>query len=151
MRKIHRDIVSALLVSKDDKILMGMKDPNSGGVYLDCWHIPGGGIDEGEDMLTALKREVLEEVGIDISPYNVKEMDKLGKGSSIKTVHGEKVECEMTFNVFQVDIHDRNASEIKVVLSDDLVKYEWVKISDLRNYKLTPPSMKLFLRLGYIK
>jgi 8-oxo-dGTP pyrophosphatase MutT (NUDIX family) len=27
---------------------MGQKDPNKGGVYSDYWHIPGGGVDNGE-------------------------------------------------------------------------------------------------------
>ena len=33
MRTIHRTIVSALIFSKDGKLLMGMKDPKDGGVY----------------------------------------------------------------------------------------------------------------------
>ena len=39
---------------------MGMKDPQKGGVYADCWHIPCGVIDDGENKITALKREILE-------------------------------------------------------------------------------------------
>lgn len=41
MREIERQIVSALIFSKDGKLFQGMKDPNKGGVYSDCWHIPG--------------------------------------------------------------------------------------------------------------
>lgn len=64
MRKIKREIVSALLFSKDNKLLMGKKDPTKGGVYPDCWHLPGGGVDDGESLVDALKREVIEEVGM---------------------------------------------------------------------------------------
>jgi 8-oxo-dGTP pyrophosphatase MutT (NUDIX family) len=53
MRAIHRDIVSALIFAKDGKLLMGKKESDGGGVYADCWHIPGGGIDEGEDQIKA--------------------------------------------------------------------------------------------------
>jgi hypothetical protein len=42
MREIERTIVSALIFSQDGKLLMGKKDPAKGGVYPDCWHIPGG-------------------------------------------------------------------------------------------------------------
>ena len=52
MNEICRDIVSALIWSKDEKLFLGRKHPEKGGVYADCWHIPGGGIDEGEDKET---------------------------------------------------------------------------------------------------
>lgn len=32
--------------------------------YLTGWHLPGGGVDYGEDVVTAAKREVYEETGI---------------------------------------------------------------------------------------
>jgi len=71
MREIQRTIVSALIFSKDGKLLMGKKNPAKGGVYPDCWHIPGGGVEEKETLEQALKREVQEEVGINISPYRI--------------------------------------------------------------------------------
>lgn len=43
LREITREIVSGLIFSADGKLLMGKKDPTKGGVYSDCWHIPGGG------------------------------------------------------------------------------------------------------------
>ncbi len=66
MRTIQREIVAGLVVSKDGKFLFGMKDPEGGGVYAHCWHTPGGGIEEGENKLEALAREMQEEMGIDI-------------------------------------------------------------------------------------
>lgn len=101
-------------------------------------------------MITALGREVLEEVGIDISSYKAELLDDLGRGESVKTVNGEDVNCEMTFNVFRVDISDKNANEIKVMLNDDLVEYTWIPSSELSEFKLTPPSITLFTRLGML-
>jgi nucleoside triphosphatase len=151
MRTIHRTIVSALVMSLDGKLLMGMKDISKGGVYADCWHIPGGGIDEDEDETTALKRELLEEVGIDISDQKISLVSDDGRGESEKTLSdGEKVRCEMSFHVYRVDL-DRIASEVKIQLSDDLVKTEWVELSKLGSYKLTPPSLKLFSKLGWMR
>jgi 8-oxo-dGTP pyrophosphatase MutT (NUDIX family) len=131
---------------------MGMKDPRDGGVYADCWHIPGGGVDEGETQGDALRRETLEEVGIDTSDCRVKLADYQGSGETEKTLKdtGEKVMCHMKFYVYRVDV-GKNADEIETKLSDDLVRLEWVDIGKLGNYKLTPPSITLFKRLGYIK
>lgn len=152
MKIIHRDIVSALIFSKDNKLLMGMKDPKSGGVYADCWHIPGGGVDENETQEQALRREMLEEVDIDIADCKVSLADDQGSGEIEKILKdtGEKVLCKMKFYVYRVDV-DKNADEIKVDPSDDLVKLEWVDLAALGGYKLTPPSITLFERLRYLK
>lgn len=152
MRIIDRDIVAAIIISKDKKIFQGMKHPDKGGVYADCWHIPGGGIEKGESKDQALIREVREETGIDISPYGIILVDELGEGESSKILKetGEKVLCKMKFYVYKVEIKDTVASEIKVSLDDDLEKYIWTDISDLKNVKLTPPSFDLFKKLGYL-
>lgn len=153
MRKINRDIVSAILVSKDSKIFLAKKNPKNGGVYIDCWHIPGGGVDEGEDLIGALKREVLEEIGIDIEPYEIELFDNKGTGKSEKVLEsGEKVMCNMRFNVYRIIIYDKIASKIKVHLNDgELESYKWVATEELKNEKLTPPMIELSKRKGWIK
>jgi 8-oxo-dGTP pyrophosphatase MutT (NUDIX family) len=151
MRKIKRGIVSALIFSKDGKLLQGMKDAEKGGVYFDCWHIPGGGVKKGEGRKEAILREVKEETGIDISPYEIQPVDDSGKGQSQKTLKtGEQVLCEMRFYVYKVELNDKNADEVEIKLSDDLIKFRWTEINKLKDIKLTPPSMELFKRLNYI-
>jgi len=148
MREIQRDIVSALIFSKDGKLFQGMKDEKEGGIYSDCWHIPGGGIDSGENKEEALKREVMEETGINISDYKIDLIDDAGRGETKKTLAtGEDVLCKMNFFVYKVEIDDKESSEITVVLNDDLVKYRWADLSELANIKLTPPSAELFKKL----
>lgn len=150
MRTIHRDIVSALIFSKDGKLFQGRKDPKKGGVYATAWHIPGGGVDAGEDTLSALVREIREETGIDISRYEITLVDDIGKGSSEKTLQGgEHVVCEMSFFVYSVFL-DTDASNTIVTLNDDLVEYQWTDLHSLHSLELTPPSVALFKRLGYV-
>jgi 8-oxo-dGTP pyrophosphatase MutT (NUDIX family) len=152
MRKTQRDIVSAIIISKDKKIFFGRKKPAGGGVYSDCWHLPGGGVDDGEPKLEALKREILEETGIDISKYDINLVDDKGDGEAEKILKdtGEKVLCQMKFYVYKVEINDKNSDEIKIKLDDDLVKFIWVKPEELSETKLTPPGEGLFKMLGYI-
>lgn len=152
MREIQRDIVSALIFSKDGKLFQGMKDEEKGGVYCDCWHLPGGGVDPGEDKESALIREIKEETGIDISAYKFVLVDDSGMGVSRKILPSqEEVICKMRFNVYRVDISDKNSDEIAVSLNDDLVKYRWTVLDELATIKLTPPSIELFKKLGYLK
>lgn len=131
---------------------MGMKDPSGGGVYVNCWHIPGGGVDEGETQEAALHRELLEEVGIDIHNCKIMLADNQGIGETEKTLKdtGEKVLCKMQFNVYRIEV-DKNAANIETKASDDLVRLEWVDLDHLDSYRLTPPSISLFKRLKYIQ
>ena len=151
MREIQREIVSALLISEDDMLFMGKKDPRKGGVYPNAYHIPGGGLDEGETKEEALIRETREETGIDIADYEIALIDDQGSGISNKTLKtGEEVVCHMRFNVYEVRIPDL-AVDIRVVLNDDLVEFIWADINELSEYELTPPSVELFRRIGYLK
>jgi 8-oxo-dGTP pyrophosphatase MutT (NUDIX family) len=92
---------------------MGKKDPKKGGVYSDCWHIPGGGIDEGKDKVEALIREVKEETNISITKDQIYLVDDQGRGVAGKVLdNGEKVWCNMIFNVYKAEIN-KNSDEIK--------------------------------------
>ena len=152
MKTVHRDVVSGIILSKDNKMLMGRKDPSKGGVYIEYWHIPGGGMEKGEDKIDALKREIFEEVGIDISKYAATMVDDIGKDSFERTDKktGEICTLDMNFYVYEVKINDRNSEEIVLALKDDLYECKWFSIEELSSVKLTPPSVKLFKRLGYI-
>jgi len=152
MRTIEREIVAAMIVSRDDMLFFGKKPAGQGGVYVDYWHIPGGGVEEGESLETALRREIQEETGIDVHAGEVKLIDDDGYGESEKTLKdGEKVLCKMHFLVYRIDLpldHD----EIEIELNDDLEKSQWIKLEKaaLSQVKLTPPSVELFKRLNII-
>lgn len=77
---LERNIASAILFTSDDKIIMGRKNPEMGGVYPDAWHIPGGGIEDGESLEDAVNREVYEETGLDIHDADRKTLP-VGYGS----------------------------------------------------------------------
>ena len=152
MREINRVIVSALIFSKDEKLLMGKKDPAKGGVYSGCWHIPGGGVDEGETFEQTLKREVMEEVGIDISSYSAKRILIPNSGTSEKTLKtGERVLCHMDFNYFEVHIDDKNADEIELHPTDDLVEVKWFSKKELTGVKQIPGGKEFFQQAGYME
>ena len=151
MRTIERDIVSAVIISKDEKVLQALQNPDGGGVYPGHWGLIGGGIEEGESQRKALDREVLEESGIDISEYPVSLIDEAeGESNKILRETGEKVFCKMKFYTYQVKIDDRIALNIPVILDDEHTKYSWTLLSELSSMKLTPPSVVLFTKLGYL-
>lgn len=152
MREINREIVSAVIISKDNKIYFARRT-HPDGVYPDCWHIPGGGIEEGEDQITALKREIMEEAGIDTANSTIKFVDGEEHGEAEKTLRdtGEKVLCHMHFNDYQVNV-DLDADKIKMNPTDDeFSESKWVNFDDIKKLNIVPPSIKLFKKMGILK
>lgn len=148
MKTIHRDTVAAYIMSADGKILFGRKDPAKGGVYIDCWHIPGGGIDEGETPGRAIIREVKEETGINITDSSLLLVDDKGVGESVKKrPDQEDVLVKMTFVIFKVTL-PQPASEVKLQPTDDLIDLQWFDADKLDSIKMTPPAYALFDRIG---
>jgi 8-oxo-dGTP pyrophosphatase MutT (NUDIX family) len=142
MRTITRDIAGALLFSNDGHVLIGKNV--KGGVYEELWVIPGGGIDEGESREEAAKREILEEVGIDISDASIEPFEVVLHGTTEKTLRdtGERVLVEMTFYNFKVSIAAA-AKDIPIVLEDDFGYAEWVPITELGTRKYSPSVQTL--------
>ena len=151
MRQIKREIVSAIIFSKDSKILMGRKDPYGGGVYPDAWHIPGGGVEEGETFEEALLREVKDETGIDISNQRVQEVPEKGDGVAEKTLSDtqERVVVRMRFNRYEVYL-DQNSDEIDLNPNEDLVELKWFAPSEAKTVKHIPGGLEFFEQKGYV-
>ncbi|MCX5697235.1 MAG: NUDIX domain-containing protein [Candidatus Omnitrophica bacterium] len=86
------------------------------------WEFPGGKVDEGESFDAAMRREVTEETGLEVS---------------FRRVVGA-IEIEMpNFKVAQI-ILEADAESGAVILSSEHDEYVWVKPQDLLNMDLSP-------------
>jgi 8-oxo-dGTP pyrophosphatase MutT (NUDIX family) len=152
MRTIARDIASAVVLSGDGHMLLGQKDPASGRAYADgSWLIPGGGVEPGETVLEALARELVEEAGLDITPYPCALLEDDGGDLVPKTLpSGERVLLDMKFFTYRVDI-DLPAAHIRVRPSDELPNLKWVPLAGLAELKLPAPSVALFTKCGWLR
>jgi len=75
--------------------------------------------------------------------------DSKGEGIKIDKETGEKYLTKMQFNVYRIELGEKS-NDIEINLCDDLTEYRWVKMYELKNYKLTPPSVELFGELGWL-
>ncbi|OGH05190.1 MAG: hypothetical protein A2W22_06000 [Candidatus Levybacteria bacterium RBG_16_35_11] len=132
-------VVVAAIIEHNGKILLGRKSPGRG-PYPDMWQIPGGGANlESESLVDALKREIKEEVGIEI--FNIKPV--AFNEDYAKNRHNEMVHYVfLQFHVF--------SKTDKVSPGDDMEKLEWSKKDKLGEYELCLPTKKLFKKVGLI-
>jgi len=132
-----RVIVSAI-IEKNGKFLFGKK-PQNIGPYPNTWHLLGGGIKQGESIIDAVKREVLEESGIEITdtePISFDEDWELNK-------HGIK-----THYIFLVFKAKYKSGELKP--KDDITELKWIDKTILKSIELNRPTVKLFKKLKLI-
>jgi 8-oxo-dGTP diphosphatase len=70
------DVAVGVLIDGEGRFLMTSRP--TGKVYADHWEFPGGKLESGETVAQALRRELNEELGIDIGqahPWQVEMMD----------------------------------------------------------------------------
>ena len=145
MQSISREIVGAFIFSKDDMILLGKNIP--GGVYEGLWTIPGGGVEEGEDVITALKREILEEVGLNISDADIIALpSKHGESVKTNTESGVTTLIKMHFHDYHV-ILGTPASSSEIISGDDFSAARWFSIDELHNLEIAGPAKKTLMTL----
>ena len=149
MRTIERDIVGAFIFSADNKVLLGHN--KKGGVYQNQLVVPGGGIERGEPRLDALKRETLEEIGIDISDATITEINGVSVGESEKTLRetGERVIVKMRFYDFQVQLNSES-KETALRFEDDYAEAAWYTPEELTEAEMGPATKATLQKLNFI-
>ena len=151
MKRVFREIVCAMIFSKDERLLMVRKDPAKGGVYPNCWQIPGGGVEPGETTRAALNREIQEEIGLNINALERQLIDDSGIGSCPRTApSGESYIVDMRFAVYRIELPTAG-SETEIHLGPELSEYRWVALNELSALKLTPPGVELLTKLGMLR
>lgn len=112
------------------------------------WEVPGGRMEFGEDVDTHIRREVREEVGLEISPgqpfaiwqWQMQRTDADGRPLPVQVIAVARV-CTA---------HDPAAlSSAHRVADDFLAEMAWVRFEDLLLYDLIPnmrPVVEVFLQ-----
>lgn len=128
MKSIH---VVAAIIKNGSKILIAQR---SSGEFAGLWEFPGGKIEEGESLQDALKREIMEELELDINIEH----------------HVTKIEYDypsfhLTMDCFlcslkndKIHLHDHTAIQW-LTLNSDITSIPWVPadvqvIHDLLNF-----------------
>ena len=109
----------------------------------DFWALPGGKVDEGEDLKTCLKREIFEELGIKCSVEN------LAFVHEFRWSENSDVTTEFFF-VVKITDNDMNISEFSGKFAEqELKKINWNTLDKELNIK--PEFLKNFYAENILK
>ena len=110
--------VVAAVIRKGDKILATQRGY---GEFKDGWEFPGGKIEEGETPQEAIRREIMEEMDMDIRV-----------GDTICTVENEYPDFSISMQVFWCDVDSTNFDlkehhAFKWLSKDELPSLDWAE------------------------
>ncbi|MBS4535245.1 NUDIX domain-containing protein [Clostridium sp. D2Q-14] len=112
--------VGAIIFNPDNKVLL-CKSHKWNNKYI----IPGGHIELGEKMEEALRREILEETGLEI--YDIQLISV--KESVYNKAFHEKKHFIFIDYICKTDSYN-------VVLNEEAQEYKWVDLREIDNYEL---------------
>lgn len=136
----YRTIVVGLVWNRRRELLLCRMHPERG-VFPGQWGLPGGGIEPGERMVEALRRELREEIGVevaDVRPAFFKDGEYLKSGAD-----GTRRPVYMIFLLFHCTARSDDVS-----LNDELDDYRWVGEDDLGELDLNSETRDTLDRLG---
>lgn len=145
--KEHKHIGAYGILIENDEILLIKK---KGGPYDGKLDLPGGTIEFCEKPSDALKRELLEEVGITINDYELFDADSI----YLDWKHKDELErlhhIGIFFKIFSY------SNEIKKEISiddknDDSMGAEFYKIKNLKEEQLSEIAILELKKLRYLK
>jgi nucleoside triphosphatase len=137
----HRTIVVGLVWNSEGKLLFCKMAPDRG-VFPGEWGFPGGGIEPGEKMVQALRRELREELGIEVE--NIRPaFFKDGTYSKLMK-DGSQVETYMIFLLFHC-----NFSGDVLALNDEFTEHRWVAEREVGELTLNQETVDTLDRLGW--
>jgi nucleoside triphosphatase len=134
-------VVAVVQNAQGDYLLCRM--PAGRDVFPGEWGLPGGGIEPGETVEEALRREIAEEVGLE-----VQEVEPLffSDGTYVKTSpEGERRAMYMVFLLFRCV-----AKPGEVRLNPEFEAAAWVPRDQLAQHGLNSATTRTFARLGLL-
>jgi 8-oxo-dGTP pyrophosphatase MutT (NUDIX family) len=119
-------------VRKDDKYLL-VYDPK-----FRFWRVPGGKVEEGEREEETLRRELFEELDLEIRVQRY-----LGQGVDHVRIYGfpRKTITDRRIKYYECSIE---SGEIDIKEAKEVSEYKWLSLSDIKKIDNLEPAMRDF-------
>lgn len=126
---------AVILNDKGEVLLIRESQKYEGGTQIGLYDFPGGKIEIGETFQEALKREAIEEIGVDIEigePFHVGEWRPVVRGEQVQII-GIFFKCK--------------ALDSNIKLSNDHDDYKWVTIKEALSLPLMKEAENIIMKL----
>lgn len=131
-QKIQKVITKSLIFNKGKLLIVKRsKDDN---VFPNLWELPGGTVEFGESVESALIRETKEEVGLDV---------KMVRPISVFDFVREKKDAQV--HAIQINYIVEKIRDGKVKLSHEHDDFAWVSKKDFNKYNISENTKKVIL------
>lgn len=134
-------VIAVAIIHNEQGEYLICKKPANRGVFAGQWALPGGGIEPGEHMEAALRREVREEVGLEV--LDVTQLFFKDGQYPKHYPDGTIIDVYMIFLLFGC-----LAANLDVHLGEEFEKYAWVRPEDLHRYELNEQTKASFIQMG---
>jgi nucleoside triphosphatase len=137
-----RLIVVAVVTDDDDRVLLCRMAPDRG-VFPGQWALPGGGVEAGERIEAALRREAREELGVELSSAT----PLLFKDAVLEKTFedGRREPIHMVFLVYRCRPASRD-----IVLNEEFSEFAWAARADLEALELSPLTRETLTSAGLL-
>ncbi|OGI26247.1 MAG: hypothetical protein A3J76_01550 [Candidatus Moranbacteria bacterium RBG_13_45_13] len=127
-------IASGPVIVEDDKVLLNQHGDT------EFWKFCGGRVEDFEtDLVENAKREVKEEMGIDIEILDLNPF----------LMYTKKETTDGTVDVILVHYLAKRIGEVKP--GEDIREWKWIPLSDLEKENLAPNILPAFRHFGFLK
>ncbi len=113
------------------------------GVFPDQWALPGGGVETGERIEEAVRREVREELGVEVTEANPLFFKDLLHEKTFPG--GERSLIYMVFLLFECRV-----SSAVLTLNAEFSEYAWIPPTVLGSYDLNFVTRETFAAMGLL-
>ena len=137
-----RVIVVPILIDDHDRVLL-CRMAEGRGVFPGQWALPGGGVEPGERIDDALRREVREELGIELASLQ----PLLFKDAVLEKTFpdGSRQPLHMIFLVYRC-----TPASMAIVLNEEFSEYLWADRARLKALALNDLTRATLSQAGYM-